>query len=328
MPFVIASTAFADLSDVSFDSSNCVVLSEGSMSKVSIPLPAGWKDGLKNPQKLNDLRKRVKDQDSFDDILSYHYNPGKNTEYVKVMKLGHKDKVAISHKDFKVMQEQCEKDLKDGSAKNYIVKCLPDADKDFEKRFQIFPPHEKNDHSIQFTSVSLDLDKLNIVFSVVSSAIIWVHDRAFIISARTIAPNKAKTMDKMTETRYFISNWVDVILKENGCEAHDVSITDDVSAAQQDTNTMDESKDSNEPEDESSSFKSKIESIIKSWKIKAKSLVKHNDQRDEPSSIHDDEDDIAIEDSRRPSIWRKAIIRGVVVFIIASIFTYIRKRKI
>ena len=59
LTFIITSTIFADLLDVSFDSSNCVILSEGSRQKVSIPLPAGWKDSLKNQKMAEDIRKSI-----------------------------------------------------------------------------------------------------------------------------------------------------------------------------------------------------------------------------------------------------------------------------
>ncbi len=77
LTFIITSTIFADLLDVSFDSSNCVILSEGNMQKVSIPLPADWRDGFKNQKMADELRKSVKGFYPFENIIAYYYNPKK-----------------------------------------------------------------------------------------------------------------------------------------------------------------------------------------------------------------------------------------------------------
>ena len=342
LTFIIVSPIFGDLSDVTFDSSNCLTLSGGGMRKVSIPLPADWKDGLKNQKMADELRKSVKGFYPVENILAYYYNPKKNTEYVEVRKY---DDASISYEKYKLICDVYNKALKDGSAKAEHIKMLPGSpDKDIDKRFQLFPSHEKDDHSFHYTALSLDLDKLNIVFSVVSSAFIWIHDQAFIISARTTTVNKSKTMDKMTEARYFISNWVDVILKENGCEANDMSNasdafdtsdsnnmrnTDDETPAQNmddENNDSKESIPSNKSDDEILSSKSKIVSVIKNMKAKAKSMIIHDDREDEPSSIHD-ENDTSIDHHARPSIWRKIIIRGVIIVLLTSIVSYFRNRR-
>ena len=345
--FIFASSLIADLSNVTFDSSSCVTLSGGGMQEVSVPLPSGWKDGFKNQKMANDIRESVKGFYPVESILAFYYNPKRNTEYVEVRIY---DDKPISYEYYKLLRDKYNKARVDGSAKVEYIKMLPGTpDKDVDKRFQLFPSHENDKHSFHYTAVSLDLDKMNIVFSVVSSAFIWIHDRAFIITARTTAINKSKTMDKMTETRYFISNWVDIILKENGCEANDMSNeneTNDIvetidtnnmsntndEAPSQSTDDENKEKDSsksiilNESDNEPSSSKSKIATFIKNMKARAQSIIKRDDQEDELSTTHDDNNTSIVHDEKS-TIWQKTIIPGIILLILISIFTYVRKRR-
>lgn len=295
LTFIIATTAFADLSEATFDSSNCVTLSNGHMRKVSIPLPDKWKDGLKSSKISKDLREQVKDRFPFEDILAYYINPKRKTDYVAVMKL---DDKAVSYNAFKNTQENYDKALKDGSAKaEYIMKMPGNHDKDFDKRFQFFPFHETNDHSFQFTLVGLTLEDLKIVYSISSHAIIWMHDRAFKVEVRTIATNQSNTMDKMTETRFFMSHWVETILHENGCDAHDMSNSNMV---QHENETIDENVSQDEHDD--------------NGKEKASESNASNNAEDETSS-EDDKETSIIHDAKQ-YIWRPFIITTILIFVI------------
>ena len=74
-------------------------------------------------------------------IIAYYYNPKKNTEYVEVRKY---DDVTISYEKYKLICDIYNKARKDGSAKAEYIKMLPESpDKDIDKRFQLFPSHEK-----------------------------------------------------------------------------------------------------------------------------------------------------------------------------------------
>jgi hypothetical protein len=289
-------------------------------------MPDGWKDGLKNTKISNELREQVKDRFPFDDILAYYYNPKRKTDYVAVMKL---DDNAVSYNTFKSNQEKYDKALKDGSAKTDFIKQMPgNHDKDFDKRFQFFPLHETDDHSFQFTLVGLTLEDLKIVYSISSHAVIWIHDRIFKVEVRTIAANQSNTMDKMQDTRFFLSHWVEAILSENDCEAHDMS---DTNTVQNQISTIDEnssqyeydakesvkaseSNASNNVEKETMFSKSKVVASLGKLKTKLKSVPGKDQQKDKTSS--EDDNETSINYDSKPYIWRLFLIATILIFVI------------
>ena len=314
LPLFVVSTVFADLSEESFDSSNCITISDGSMKEVSIPLPSGWKNAFKNQKMSDEVHQRYEKMKFLviDDIVANYYNPKKRTEYIEIVRLEKKKSVSVPYGEFKKLKGEAVQSVSDGSLKSDILNKHPD-DKEMGKRFQIFSVHEQDDHSFQFTEVGLTLNNTSIVFAVGTVAVIWIHERMFSISVWTTASNKNKTMDKMTETRFFMSHWVEAILQENGCEANDITEKTDTTAetetivttdtepsndekiARQD---IDESIASDDADDEAEPSKPSVVSFLEKLKSKALSITKREKQ----------EDDTSLENDDKPSKWHQRFL--------------------
>ena len=318
LTFVIASIAVADLSEVTFDSSNCIELSDGSMQKVSIPLPDGWKNTFNNQKMSDEAHQRYQKMKDLivDDFLANYYNPKKRTEYIEIIRLEKMRGVSVPYEEFKKLKDEAAQSIDDGSLKSKLLDKHPN-DKDMGKRFQIFKPHEIDDHSFQVTEVGLTVHNKSIVFFIGTLAVMWMHERMFAVSVWTEASNQSKTMDKMTETRYFISHWVDAILEANGCDANDmdeatagtgttdssdtVDTSDRAEATEEniskdviDENEEKSVKESNEvtdTKDETVRPKSKIVSFIGKIKRKIKLIINNEDKDYEASNETSTEDD-------------------------------------
>ena len=338
LPFMVASAVFADLSEVTFDSSNCIELSAGSMKKVSIPLPTGWKDASKNQKMANKAQDRTLKIKTYseEEILANYYNPKKNTEFVEIIQHEQNKGLSVPYDEFKEYIDKIKRDIEDGSLKSRTLENNADSDKSGGRRFQIFPPHEKDDHSFQFSVVSLSLNDAQIVFLVSSTAVVWIHERMFIITVWTTASNKNKTMDKMTDTRFCLSHWVEAILQENGCEANDMpDATDTTAEATEETKTIvttdtepsndeknarqniDESIASDDADDETEPSKPSVVSFLGNLKSKALSITKREKQ----------EDDTSLENDGKPSKFRKTFLETFAAMLTGSLIMSIIRRK-
>ena len=338
LPLIMISTVFADLSEVTFDSSNCITLSGGSMKKVSIPLPTGWKDASKNKKMTNKAQERYLKIKTFteNDILATYYNPKKNTEFVEIIQYDQEKGVSVPYAEFTRFTDGIKTDIENGSLKSRTLGNNANAINDAGKRFQIFPPHEKDDHSFQFSVVSLSLNDAQIVFLVASTAVVWIHERMFLINVWTTANSKSKTMDKMTDTRFFLSHWMDAILQENGCEAHDMTETPEISTEMtEETKTIvttdtepsndeknarqdiDESIASDDADDEARPSKPSNVSFLGKMKSKAPSITKRDKQ----------DDDKLFEDDDKPSKRRQYFLEAMAAILTGSLIMSISKRR-